>query len=137
MIAYAGKRLPKAARNYFITELEMCGLAINIASFAHLLKREDFNAIVDHLALTHIIKSKVELATTRIKKLLEVLGSFSFNLYYIKGRDMILSDFLSRKRHDDSNPHKIIPISFHMQGILQTRYYNLGKGNSVKYLVKT
>ena len=36
----------------------MCGLAINIASFAHLLKKVDFDAIVDHLALTHIIKSK-------------------------------------------------------------------------------
>ena len=33
-IAYASKRLSEAARNYSITELEMCGLAINIASFA-------------------------------------------------------------------------------------------------------
>ena len=34
-IAYAHKRLPKAAKNYSITESEVCGLAINIASFAH------------------------------------------------------------------------------------------------------
>ena len=34
----------------------MCGLAINIASFAHLLKRVDFDAIVDHLAFVHILK---------------------------------------------------------------------------------
>ena len=67
LIAYASKRLPKAAKNYSITELELCGLAINIASFAHLLKRVDFDAIVDHLALTLIIKSKAEPATTRIK----------------------------------------------------------------------
>ena len=119
LIAYTSKRLPKAARNYSITELEMCGLAINIASFVHLLKRIDFSAIVDYLALMHIIKSKVELATTRIKRLLEVLSSYSFNLYYIKGKDMILSDFLSRQKHDDSNPHEIIPISFNMQSILQ------------------
>ena len=37
LIAYASKRLPEAARNYSITELELCGLAINIANFAHLL----------------------------------------------------------------------------------------------------
>ena len=67
LIAYASKRLPEVAKNYSITELELCGLAINIASFAHLLKRVDFDAIVDHLALTHIIKSKAEPATTRIK----------------------------------------------------------------------
>ena len=114
----------------------MCGLAINIASFVHLLKKVDFNAIIDHLALTHIIKSKAELTTTR-KRLLEILSSYSFNLYYIKGKDMILSDFLSRHEYDDSNPHEIIPISFNMQSILQTRYYNLGKGNHRKYLVQT
>ena len=51
----------------------MCGLAINFASFVHLLKRVDFDDIVDHLALTHIIRSKVELTTTRMKRLLEIM----------------------------------------------------------------
>ena len=36
------------------------------------------------------------------------------------------------KKHDDSNLHKIIPISFNMQNILQSNYYNIGK-----YLVQT
>ena len=85
-------------------------MAINIASFVHLLKRVDFDAIVDHLALTHIIKSKAEPATTRIKRLLEVISSYSFNLYYMKGKDMILIDFLSQQKNDDSNPSEIIPI---------------------------
>ena len=49
--------------------------------------------IVDHLALTHIIKSKAEPVTHRIKRLLELISSYSFNLYYMKGKDMILSDF--------------------------------------------
>ena len=55
LIAYASKRLPEAAKSYSITELELFGLSINIASFSHLLKRVNFDAIVDHLALTHII----------------------------------------------------------------------------------
>ena len=50
LIDYVSKRMPEAARNYSITELEMCGLAINIASCAHLLKIVDFDAVVDHLA---------------------------------------------------------------------------------------
>ena len=129
LIAYMSKKLPEVARNYSIIELEMCGLAINIASCAHILERVDFIATVDHLALTHTIKSNAEPATTRMKRLLEVLSSYSFNLYYIKGKDMILSDFLSRQKHDDSNPHEIILISFNMQNILQTRYYNIVKKN--------
>ena len=64
--------MPEAAKNYSIAELEMCGLAINIASFAHVLKRVDFDAVVDHLAITHIVKSKMEPATNRIKRLLAI-----------------------------------------------------------------
>ena len=117
--------MPEAARNYSITELEMCSLAINIVSFTHLLKRVDFDAVVDHLAITHIMKSKMEPATKRIKRLLEILSSYSFNLYYIKGKDMILSDFLSRQIKDDSNLHEIIPISFNIWEILQESYCNM------------
>ena len=117
--------MPKAVRNYSIKELEMCGLAINIASFTHLLKRVDFGAMVDHLAITHIMKSKMEPATNRIKRLLELPSSYSFNLYYIKGKDMILSDFQSRQIEDDSNLHEIIPISFNIQEILQESYHSM------------
>ena len=89
------------------------------SQFSHLLKRVDFGAKVDHLALTHIIKSKAEPATTIINRMLELISSYSFNLYY----DMILSDFLSRQSHDHSNPHKIIPIystctTYYMKNII-------------------
>ena len=123
LIAYGSKRLPEAAKSYSITELKLCGLAINIASFSHLLMRMDFNAIVDHLALMHIIKSKIEPATMRIKRILELISSYSFNLYYMKGKDMILSDFLLKQKNDDSKPNKIIPISFDMYQVLEDNLY--------------
>ena len=68
LIAYASKRMPEAAKNYSITELEMCRLAMNIAKLSHLLKKVDFDAVVDHLAITHIMRSKAEPAITRIKR---------------------------------------------------------------------
>ena len=133
-IAYTSKKMPEAVKNYSITELKMCGLAINIASFAHILKRVDFDAVVDHLTITHIMKSKMEPAANRIKRLLEILSSYSFNLYYIKGKDMILSDFLSRQIKDDSNPHEIIPISFNIKEILKENYQNMVRDT---YMVQT
>ena len=114
----------------------MCGLAINITSFAHLLQKVDFDAIVDHLALVHILKSKTQPATPRIKRLLEVLSAYSFNLYYMKGKDMILSDLLSRQEIDKSEPHEIIPISFDMKTILDERYCNVEEQKG-KYLAQT
>ena len=52
----------EATNKYSITCFELCSLAVNIVSFAHLLKKVDFDAIVDliYLALTHIIKNKTE-----------------------------------------------------------------------------
>ena len=124
-IAYASKRMPEAAKNYSITELEMCGLAMNIATFLHLLKKVDFDSIVDHLAITYIMRSKAEPATTRIKRLLELLSPYFFNLYYIKGKDMVLSNFLSRQKTDDSNPHELIPISFMLRSKLNDHFYQI------------
>ena len=141
LIAYASKRMPEAAKNYSITELEMCGLAMNIATFLHLLKKVDFDAIVDHLAITHIMRSKAEPATTRIKRLLELLSPYSFNLYYRKGKDMVLSDFLSRQQTDDSNPHELIPISFSLKSQVSDHFYHIDNEVSIprkdKYLVQT
>ena len=125
LIAYESKRMPEATKNYSITELEMCGLAINITSFMHLLKKVDINAIVDHLAIMHIMRSKVEPATTRIKRILELMSSYSCNLYYLKGKHMVLSDFPSRQKTDDSNPHEIIPISFSLRKVLHESYYKI------------
>ena len=137
LIAYASKRLPEAARSYSIAELELCGLAIKVASFSHLLRRVDFDAIVDHLALIHIIKSKMEPATTRIKRLLELISSYSFSLYYMKVKDMILSDFLSSQKNDDSNPHKIIPISFNLYQVLENNFYLGNNSCDDKCLIQT
>ena len=123
LIACASKRMPEAAKNSSITELEMCRLAMNIATFSDLLKKVDFDTVVDHLAITHIMRSKAEPATTRIKRVIELLSPYSFNLYYIKGKDMDLSDFLSRQKTDDSNPHDIIPISFTLKSLLGNNFY--------------
>ena len=77
----------------------------------------------------------MELATTRIKRLLELISSYSINLYYMKGKDMILSDFLSQQKNDDSNPDEIIPISFDMYQILEDNFY-LENFCTDKYLIQ-
>ena len=143
LIAYASKRMPEAAKNYLITEIEMCRLAMNIVTFLHLLKKVDFDAIVNHLAITHIMRSKAEPVTTRIKRLIELLSPYSFNLYYIKGKDIVLSDFLSRQKTDSSNPHEIIPISFTLKGPMGNHFYQINNTNETrqpntnKYLIQT
>ena len=115
--------MPEAAKNYSIIELDMCGLAMNIVTFLHLLKKVAFDTVVDHLAITCIMRTKAEPAMTKIKRLIELLSPYSFNPYYIKGKDMVLSDFLSRQKTDDSNPHEIIPISFILKSLASNHFY--------------
>ena len=40
---------------------------------------------------------------------------------------MVLSNFLSRQKNNDSNSHEIIPISFNKYKILNDNYYNIEK----------
>ena len=90
----------------------MTGLLVNMNLCKNLLKHREFDAAVDHAAVAQIMKAKTEPATTRIMRLLNRLSAYSFNLYYVKGRDMILSDYLSRHRQKDLDPSELIPISF-------------------------
>ena len=98
----------------------MCKYKINSYN---LLAKVDFDCTEDHLALTYIMKSKTELASARIKRLLEVLSAYSFNLYNMKEKEMTLNDFLSRIKEDKLKLHEIIHISFALQEVLQEKYY--------------
>ena len=75
------------------------------------------------------MKSEMEPATNRFKRLLELLSSYSFNLYYRKGKDMVLSDFMLRQQVDDSDPHAIIPSSFNLRDTLKQNFIKLDKTN--------
>ena len=57
----------------------------------------------------------------------------------MKGKDTVLSDFLSQQSNDDSNPSEIIPVSFNTYKILEDNRENFDKCNfnSKKYLIQT
>ena len=98
----------------------MTGLVLNIHLWKHLLLRVEFDCAVDHRALPYIMKPKKLPATGRIIRLLEHLSGYCFNLYYVKGKVMILCDYLSRIAVDNGDPSEVIPISFN--AIAQYRF---------------
>ena len=78
------------------------------------------------------------MAKSKNQEITRILSSYSFNLYYIKEKDMLLSDFLSIQKVGDTNPHEIILKSFSMREVLQKRYYNFGNMTEEdSYLVQT
>ena len=114
LIGFASKTLPEACQRYSVTELEMTGLLVNMGLWKSIIRHREFDAAVDHAAVAQIMKAKAEPATTRIKCLLKCLASYSFNLYYVKGKDMILADYLSRHCCCSDDLNDLIPISFRL-----------------------
>ena len=93
LVAYYSKRLPEAVANYSISELELTGVMANVAAFKHLLRNANFHVYCDHSALVHILKAKREPPTLRLKKLIENLSEYKFDIYFLKGKEMHISDF--------------------------------------------
>ena len=114
IIGYHSKRLPKSAKNFGITELELTGLLVNIYDFMQLLCNRYFEVLVDHKAIEYMIKSKTESPTMRLKTLLLKLSEYTIDLKYQKGSEMHTSDALSRLHNFTDTPDQkdVIPLNF-------------------------
>ena len=113
LVGYHSKRLPNTVRNYGVTELELTGLLANIHGFEQKLNNNYFEAIVDHKAIEYLIKSKHEPTSTRLVTLLDRLNRYTFDLKYLEGSKLKVSDALSRLYSEEK--HKIsdvIPLNF-------------------------
>ena len=111
VIGYHSKKLPKSAKNFGVTELELTGLLVNIHGFMQLLCNRYFKVLVDHKAIEYMIKSKTESPTMRLKTLLLKLSEYTIDLKYQKGSEMHTSDTLSRLHNFTDTPDQkdIIP----------------------------
>ena len=105
VIGYHSKRLPKSAKNFGITELELTGLLVNIHGFMQLLHNIYFEVLVDHKAIEYMIKSKT---------LLLKLSEYTIDLKYQKGSEMHTSNALSRLHNFTDTPDQkdVIPLNF-------------------------
>ena len=108
--------------NYSISELELTGVMASVSASKHLLRNANFHVYCDHSALIHILNAKREPPTLRLKKLIENLNEYKFDIYFLKGKEMHISDFLSRHPDDEDSPNEIIPIAFMLQEIETTKF---------------
>lgn len=69
---------------------------------------------MDHSTSVHIMKSKHQPPTQRLKKLLEKPSAFSFSLGYVSGKSLLFTDYLSRNPPEGGEryPDRIVPIIF-------------------------
>ena len=119
LIAYFSKKLPLSAQRYSISELELTGIYANVTACKHLLRKSNFTLYCDHSALVHIMNGKKEPPTLRLKKLIENLSDYKFDIKFLRGKNMFVSDFLSRHPdNEESCNDPIIPVAFLMKEIV-------------------
>ena len=113
-IGYHSKRLPKLAKNFGVTELELTRLLVNTHGFMQLLCNRYFEVLVDHKVIEYMIKSKTKSPTTRLKTLLLKLSEYTIELKYQKGSEMHTSDALSRLHNFTDTPDEkdVITLNF-------------------------
>ena len=113
VIGYHSKRLPKSAKNFGITKLELTGLLVNIHGFMQLLCNRYFEVLVDRKAIKYMVKSKTE-SPARLKTLLLKLSKYTIELKYQTGSEMHTSDALSQLHSFTDTPDNkdMIPLNF-------------------------
>ena len=103
LVAYYSKKLPEAVPRYSISKHELTGIMANVAPFKHLCRNANFTVYCDQPALFHIMASKREPPSLRLKKLIEYLSDYKFIIKFLKGKEMHISDFLSRHPDNDND----------------------------------
>ena len=113
LVGYHSKKLPPPVQNYGVTELELTGLLANILGFEQKLWNNYFKVIVDHKAIDYMVKSKHQPTTTRLANLLLKLMEYTFNLKYLEGNKLKVSDALSRLYMEEKHKiNDVIPLNF-------------------------
>ena len=143
IIGYNSKKLPKAVKNYSVTELKLFGLVVNIYAFKQLFTNVYFEVFCDHSAIVQILNEKKKPPTRRIQRLIEHLLPFNFMVQYLPGNKMHIADILSRLAGKDLEPSdQLIPISFNVQtrSTRPLKLYHSDKhkiSTNIPYITKT
>ena len=93
-IEFASRKLQPREKNYSVVEKEGLALVFAIRKFDKYLFGKEFVIYTDHSALQYINKKKPE--NSRLLRWALFLQNYHFTIHAIKGKDNLLSDYLSR-----------------------------------------
>jgi hypothetical protein len=100
LIGYYSKSMPTAAKNFSVSELEATGILYVLQALKS-LKNTYIQIYTDHSALVHLMRSSQELPTPRLKRVMEKMGDYIFDLNYHCGSGLSIADWLSRSSYED------------------------------------
>ena len=114
ILAYYSKKFPSSALNYSVSEIEFMGIWISVNAFRYILKGRYFEVYTDHNPLVQISRAKHEIPSLRLRKTFLKLSDYKYKIFYKRGKDMRIPDWLSRNPVSDINDNDAIAFEMHL-----------------------
>ena len=102
-IAYSGKRMNDAQKNYSTTEKEAMGVVLGFQQFDSFLRGNKVYVVTDHIALKWLLTHKQPKG--RLARWIAYLQQFDFEVIHKAGKHHTNADTLSRMHHDADASH--------------------------------
>ncbi|GFO12574.1 retrovirus-related pol polyprotein from transposon 297 [Plakobranchus ocellatus] len=103
LIAYASRSLSEAESRYAQIEKELLAVVFGLERFENLTYGQHVTVFSDHKPLEAILNKPICLSPPRLQRMLIRLHKFDFTLNYKKGKNMFISDMLSRAYLKEKN----------------------------------
>jgi hypothetical protein len=94
-IAYASRKLKKHEELYVTHDLELAAIMLALKLWRHYLVGRNFELKTDHHSLKHLFTQRD--LNARQRQWSEFMSEYDFGILYIKGKENVVADALSRR----------------------------------------
>ena len=95
VIAYASRKLKKHEELYVTHDLELAVVMLALKLWRHYLVGQNFELKTDHQSLKHLFTQRD--MNARKRQWSEFMSEYDFGISYIKGKENVVADALSRR----------------------------------------
>jgi hypothetical protein len=95
VIAYASRKLKKHEELYVTHDLELAAVMLALKLWRHYLVGRNFELKTDHQSLKHLFTQRD--LNVRQRRWSEFMSEYDFGISYIKGKENVVADALSRR----------------------------------------
>ena len=113
-VIYTSRSIPESEKNYSNTERELPSVVFTLERLHHYVYGYTVNVQTDHLPLVSRWKKSIAASSARLQRLLLRLSQYHIDIQYLKGKNNIKADALSRVSPLPSSAYdedsKFIPV---------------------------
>ena len=111
-IFFASRSLSETEKRYSQIEKEMLALTFGLRKFHHFTYGRHVNAITDHKPLVSIVRKPLSKAPRRLQNLLLKAMEYDFSLSYKPGKEIPVSDALSRTPLPETEQNQVNLVTY-------------------------